>query len=70
MDTPMVENQEPWHRQAEVEEAIKRRILQRTGRRIENLVVQVSEQRLVIRGRTASFYVKQLAIQGSPGHRP
>ncbi|HLW63689.1 MAG TPA: hypothetical protein VKS79_00120 [Gemmataceae bacterium] len=49
----------------ELKESIRRRILERTGDRIRDLEVEVTEARIEIRGRTASFYIKQLAIQGT-----
>ena len=36
----------------------------RTGRRIHDLVIEVSAERVVLRGRTPSYYVKQLAQHG------
>jgi hypothetical protein len=50
---------------AELEEAIKRGIVERTGSRIQELEVEVTDARIEIRGRTVSFYIKQLAIQGA-----
>ncbi len=45
----------------------------RTGRRVRELRVEVRHDRVVLRGRTATFHVKQLALQGaqeaSPGAR-
>lgn len=50
---------------AELEEAIKRRIAQRTARRIQLLDVEASGTTIVIRGRAACYYLKQLALQGA-----
>lgn len=36
----------------------------RTGRRVLNLAVELSSERVVLRGRTATYHVKQLAQQG------
>jgi hypothetical protein len=47
-----------------LEQAIKYRIVQRTARRIQRLQVEVIDNRIVIRGRAASYYLKQLALQG------
>jgi hypothetical protein len=47
-----------------LEQAIKHRIVQRTARRIQRLEVEVIDNRIVIRGRVPSYYLKQLALQG------
>jgi hypothetical protein len=48
-------------------EVITQRVADRTGRRVKNLVVEVanSGDSVVLRGRTNSFHVKQLAQQGA-----
>ena len=43
-------------------EALKQRIQERTGRRIASLMLALIDGRLVVRGHTRSFYVKQLAL--------
>lgn len=45
-------------------EELKRHIHIRTGRRIYDLIVELSPERVVLRGRTPSYYVKQLAQHG------
>jgi hypothetical protein len=60
----MTAKKEALPRSADLEQAIKHQIVQRTGRRIQGLKVEVSDDRLLIRGRAASFHLKQLAIQG------
>jgi hypothetical protein len=50
-------------RSAELEQAIRHRILERTGRRIRALEVEVVGDHIGIRGRTATFHLKQLALQ-------
>ena len=50
---------------AELQELIKRRIVERTHGRIHELEVEVSDEVIVIRGQTSSFYIKQLAIEGA-----
>jgi hypothetical protein len=45
-------------------ERITRTVLERTGRRIDNLHVEVTGERVVLRGRAGSFHVKQLALSG------
>jgi hypothetical protein len=47
---------------AELEQAIERRIMERTWRRIRQLRVEVNGERVVINGRTLWYYAKQLAI--------
>jgi hypothetical protein len=42
-------------------EELERHILARTSRRVHGLTVEVRNQQLVLRGRTSSYYVKQLA---------
>jgi hypothetical protein len=42
-------------------EELERHILDRTGRRVHGLSVEVRDERVVLRGRTSSFYIKQLA---------
>jgi hypothetical protein len=40
---------------------LARHILDRTGRRVHGLRVEVRDERVVLRGRASSYYVKQLA---------
>jgi hypothetical protein len=47
------------------EETIKERIVQRTGGRIQMLEVEVIGDKVVVRGRAPSYYLKQLALQGA-----
>jgi hypothetical protein len=42
-------------------EKLARHILDRTGRRVHGLRVEVRDEQVVLRGRTSSFYLKQLA---------
>jgi hypothetical protein len=42
-------------------EKLERHILDRTGRRVHGLHVEVRDEQVVLRGRTSSYYVKQLA---------
>jgi hypothetical protein len=37
----------------------------RTGRRVRDLAVEVSPDRVTLRGRADSFHVKQLALHGA-----
>ena len=41
-----------------------RHVAARTGRRVRNLMVELSSERIVLRGQAPSFYVKQLAQHG------
>jgi hypothetical protein len=49
-------------RRAELERAIERQIVQRTGGRVRQLQVQAAEDRLVVRGHASSHHVRQLAL--------
>jgi len=57
----------------QLDELIRARISQNTGGRIRALEVELIEDRVVIRGVTTSYYLKQLALQavleavGGPG---
>lgn len=62
--TRVTTTREKWPRLADFEEAIKDRIVQRTGGRIQSLQVESNDGRVLVRGRVASFHLKQLAIQG------
>jgi 3-oxoacyl-[acyl-carrier-protein] synthase III len=46
-------------------DTIERLINQRTGGRIHRLQVELKDSQLVVRGRTTSYYVKQLALQAA-----
>ncbi|HXG12827.1 MAG TPA: hypothetical protein VNK04_23925 [Gemmataceae bacterium] len=48
---------------ADLSWTVERQITQRTGGRIHQLAVEVLADRVVIRGRVSSYYLKQLAIQ-------
>ena len=48
---------------AELRQTIERQIAQRTWGRVHRLALEDTENRLVVRGYTCSYYVKQLAIQ-------
>jgi hypothetical protein len=47
-----------------LEQAIKDRIVTRTGRRMQALTVERTNRQLVVRGTAPCYYVKQLALQG------
>lgn len=44
---------------------IARLVLSRTGGRIHDLLVEVSDRDVIISGRTSSYYVKQLATHAA-----
>ena len=48
-------------------EVVTQSVVARTNRRVQNLVVEVEDagETVVLRGRTNSFHVKQLAQQGA-----
>lgn len=50
----------PIHLQNELEQQVR----VRTGRRVQNLTIELNPDRVVLRGRSSSYYVKQLAQQG------
>ena len=60
----MIAEQTTLPRLADLEQTIRHRIAQRTGARIQELEVEVNDVHVVVRGCTASFHLKQLAIQG------
>jgi hypothetical protein len=64
LDAALCTEQESQPRSVELEQAIKCQIAQRTGRRIRLLEVEVTHDRIVIRGRAPCYHLKQLALQG------
>ncbi|HEV3142456.1 MAG TPA: hypothetical protein VGZ47_01075 [Gemmataceae bacterium] len=48
----------------QLDQSIRDRIMQMTGGRIHALEVEVVGERVVIRGFTASYYLKQLVLEG------
>jgi len=49
---------------AHLQNELAQRVLDRTGRRVRNLRVEYCDERVILRGQTASYYVKQLAQHG------
>ena len=49
---------------ADLEQAIRKQIVLRTGNRIHGLAVEVSDGHIVVGGRAVTYHLKQLAIQG------
>jgi hypothetical protein len=43
---------------------VERRVRWRTGRRIRNLRIDVEPERVILRGQTSTYHVKQLAQHG------
>ncbi len=56
--------QEDPPRQAELEQAIRHAIVQRIGRRISALEIEVIDDRIVISGYAPCYYLKQLVLEG------
>lgn len=46
-------------------EVVMQRVTKRTGRRVVDLAIEVRGKQIILRGRTASYHVKQLAQQGA-----
>jgi hypothetical protein len=46
---------------ADRHQELERHIQDRTGRRVHGLCVEVRDEQVVLRGRTSSYYIKQLA---------
>jgi hypothetical protein len=44
---------------------VHQHVMNRTGRRIRNLAVEVAPDRVILRGRTRTYYLKQLAQHGA-----
>ena len=59
----MLAEEEDRSRSAALEQAIRRRIVQRTGKQVQSLKVEVIGNRVIISGCAPCYYVKQLAIQ-------
>jgi hypothetical protein len=55
------------HLPMQLTEVITQRIVDRTGRRVKNLVVEVADsgEAVILRGRANCYHVKQLALQGA-----
>jgi hypothetical protein len=49
---------------AQLQQDLEQRITLRTGRRIRNLAIELEAERVVLRGLTKTFHVKQLAQHG------
>jgi hypothetical protein len=48
----------------QLQQELERRVQNRTGRRVRNLAIELSPERVVLRGLAATYHVKQLAQHG------
>jgi len=54
-----------WHVDSpQLQDELQRRVLDRTGRRVRNLAIELFPERIILRGQAATYYVKQLAQHG------
>jgi hypothetical protein len=54
-----------WREDFSLRQEVERHIHLRTGRRVRDLSVEIEPERVVLRGRAGSYYVKQLAQHGA-----
>jgi hypothetical protein len=54
-----------WREHSSLRQELERHIHLRTGRRVRDLSVEIEPERVVLRGRAGSYYVKQLAQHGA-----
>ena len=54
----MIQNLHP------LQDELESQVRSRTGRRVRNLAIELRPERVVLRGSTSSYHVKQLAQQG------
>ena len=52
------------HDSKQLQSALERQVRMRTGRRIRNLAIELAPERVILRGQTTTYYVKQLAQHG------
>jgi hypothetical protein len=48
----------------DLQEELERQVSLRTGRRVRNLTVELEPERIVLRGQTTTYHIKQLAQHG------
>jgi hypothetical protein len=48
----------------QLQNEVERQVQSRTGRRIRQLSVQLDRERVILHGRAATYYLKQLAQHG------
>jgi hypothetical protein len=49
---------------SQLQDELERRVQDRTGRRVRNLTIELSPERVVLHGRANTYHVKQLAQHG------
>ncbi len=49
---------------SQLQQELEHQVHTKTGRRIRNLAIELWPERVILRGRTSTYYVKQLAQQG------
>jgi hypothetical protein len=49
---------------SQIQHELEQRVLARTGRRVRDLAIELSPERIILRGHAATYYVKQLAQHG------
>jgi len=47
----------------QLQHELETRVQSRTGRRVRDLAIELAPERIVLRGQTATYYIKQLAQQ-------
>jgi hypothetical protein len=47
-----------------LQEELERQVSLRTGHRVRNLIVELESERIILRGKTTTYHVKQLAQHG------
>ena len=52
------------HNLPRLQHELEHRVQARTGRRVRNLAIELRPERVVLRGRASTYYVKQLAQHG------
>jgi hypothetical protein len=53
-----------WQDSSQVLSQLEHQIRSRTGRRLRDLSIEMRPERIILRGRTTTYYVKQLAQHG------
>ena len=48
----------------QLQSELERQVRIRTGRRIRNLAIELAPERVILRGQTTTYYIKQLAQHG------
>ena len=53
-----------WQDSSQALSQLEHQIRSRTGRRVRDLAIEMRPERIILRGRTTTYYVKQLAQHG------